>query len=556
MQLAPNFQSWLVRWQSVILALACLLAFLPGLAALPPTDRDESRYVQATKQMLETGDYIDIRNQETPRYKKPIGIYWLQTVAVKLTGQGPEAEVYAYRLASVAAGVVAVVTIASLGSFMFGPLAGFAAGLLLLGLLGLGIEARLAKTDATLLAFTLVAQSALARFYLLPRQGEAIARRWWWIFWLGLSAGILVKGPITPLVLVLTLAGILIFDKDRAWLRNLKPLRGLLLLILVVVPWFLAITIKSGGAFWVESVGRDLLGKVATGQESHGAPPGYYMITYSLYMWPFGLLAIHGGLKALNRFREPKLLFLLSWYIPLWIFFELVSTKLPHYTLPAYPALLLLGAWALFTPDGRETTMKVWQVWVSRLTLFGLAVVTLLLVGLSTFGVAWLTGNIVWQGFLVAALALAAGYLASGLGRPEMSLGRLVGATAASLGFGFVFTGLLVPYSSNLFVSAKIEAAFNANKTCPDSILASAKYHEPSLVFLIGTNTILTGVPGAADHLKNGGECAVAVVPASQITQLQEYVGSQTLLEEMERIDGINYSNGDSMNLLLVRLAR
>ena len=144
---------------------------------LPPTDRDEARFVQATKQMLETGDYVDIRFQDAHRYKKPIGIYWLQAAAVKLTGQGSETDVYAYRLVSVAAGIVAVVTIASLGSHMFGLHAGLVAGLMLLGLFGLGLEARLAKTDATLLAITLVAQAALARFYLAPRRGEEVERR-------------------------------------------------------------------------------------------------------------------------------------------------------------------------------------------------------------------------------------------------------------------------------------------------------------------------------------------------------------------------------------------
>ena len=143
------------RWQRWLLAVACLLAFLPGLTALPPIDRDEARFVQATKQMLETGDLVDIRFQDEHRYKKPVGIYWLQAAAVTLTGQGPEAGVYAYRLVSVAAGVVAVVTIASLGTYMFGPAAGLAAGLMLAGLFGLGFEARLAKTDAAVLALTL-----------------------------------------------------------------------------------------------------------------------------------------------------------------------------------------------------------------------------------------------------------------------------------------------------------------------------------------------------------------------------------------------------------------
>ena len=55
-------------------------ARLPAGAVLqiPPVDRDEARFAQATKQMMETGDYVDIRFQDEVRYKKPVGIYWLQ----------------------------------------------------------------------------------------------------------------------------------------------------------------------------------------------------------------------------------------------------------------------------------------------------------------------------------------------------------------------------------------------------------------------------------------------------------------------------------------------
>src|SRR5262245_21489477 len=67
----------------MVLVVAALLNILPGFFAIPPTDRDESRFAQATKQMLETGDFIDIRFQETTRYKKPVGIYWLQAAVVK-----------------------------------------------------------------------------------------------------------------------------------------------------------------------------------------------------------------------------------------------------------------------------------------------------------------------------------------------------------------------------------------------------------------------------------------------------------------------------------------
>src|SRR5262245_28932496 len=70
-----------------VLLVVALLSFLPGFFSIPPIDRDEARFAQATKQMLESGDYVDIRFQDEVRYKKPVGIYWLQAAVVKKIGR-------------------------------------------------------------------------------------------------------------------------------------------------------------------------------------------------------------------------------------------------------------------------------------------------------------------------------------------------------------------------------------------------------------------------------------------------------------------------------------
>src|SRR2546423_1565970 len=95
-----------------VLLLVSFLAFLPGFFAIPPIDRDEARFAQATKQMIETGDYVDIRFQDEVRYKKPVGIYWLQVGAVK-AGQAlcvPQAltTIWLYRIPSLIGALAAV----------------------------------------------------------------------------------------------------------------------------------------------------------------------------------------------------------------------------------------------------------------------------------------------------------------------------------------------------------------------------------------------------------------------------------------------------------------
>src|ERR1043165_946065 len=95
-----------------ILVFVAFISFLPGFFHIPPVDRDEARFAQATKQMVESGDYIDIRFQSEVRYKKPVGIYWLQAGAVKLGEKlgVPQAHttIWLYRIPSLLGAIGAV----------------------------------------------------------------------------------------------------------------------------------------------------------------------------------------------------------------------------------------------------------------------------------------------------------------------------------------------------------------------------------------------------------------------------------------------------------------
>src|SRR5258706_9695647 len=90
-----------------LLAGLCLLLYLPGIAAIPPLDRDEARFAQATRQMLETGDFVQIRFQDEARNKKPVGIHWLQAASVALLSTTASAAIWPYRLPSLAGALLA-----------------------------------------------------------------------------------------------------------------------------------------------------------------------------------------------------------------------------------------------------------------------------------------------------------------------------------------------------------------------------------------------------------------------------------------------------------------
>ena len=547
-----------MKTRYLLLFLFSLVLSASGLAGLPPIDRDEARFVQSTKQMVETGDYVDIRLQETTRYKKPIGIYWLQSAAVQLSGQGAEAPIFVYRLVSALGVALAVVAVAWAGTGLFGGTAGLAAGLVMAAVFATAFEGRVAKTDAVLLACAVLAQGALAQIYLAARRNEPSQPRLAWLFWVAQGLGILVKGPITPLLSGLTILSLLLFERDGRWLARLKPVRGLALAALIVLPWLVLITWKSGGAFWQEAVGKDLIGKVAQGEESHGAPPGFYVLTYSLFMWPFGLIAVGAGLQALNRLRDDfRVRFCVAWYLPFWLLFELIPTKLPHYVLPAYPALALLVGWLLTLPaQEAEAPLKKWQVWLRWLTAFGLAVVTLGLAGVSIGAPIYLDGRFMPVSIVAAAAALAAGWF--GFSRSLAVPPRRIAAAAISAGVAYaVLFGAIAPALKPMWLSPRIAEAVRQTRPCGDSVLASSVYHEPSLVFLLGTETVLTGLAGTARHLLADPACAMALVPVADEERLQDLLMREgKTATRLGVVEGINYSSGDFLDLALYDISR
>lgn len=171
------------------LILLSLAAFLPGFSTLQPLDRDEPRFAQASKQMLETGDFVDIRFQDEARHKKPVGIYWLQSAAVKAGEFAgvPQArtKIWLYRIPSLIGAIATVLlTYWALLAFLARRYALLGAALMAAAVL-LGVEARIAKTDAVLTACAVASMGALARTWLDWTRSLAFVpdRRNWLVFW-------------------------------------------------------------------------------------------------------------------------------------------------------------------------------------------------------------------------------------------------------------------------------------------------------------------------------------------------------------------------------------
>src|SRR5262249_49787038 len=156
-------------------------------------DRDEARYAQATRQMFESGDFIDIKFADQDRYLQPVGIYWLQAAAAYPFG-GAHAPIWAFRLPSLLAALGSVLLIAWFGARLYGASVGLSAGLILAPSLLLTMEAHFAKIDSALVFTTLVAMVALHRT--LARDPGTKPRFLGWpaLFWVAIGVGALLKG--------------------------------------------------------------------------------------------------------------------------------------------------------------------------------------------------------------------------------------------------------------------------------------------------------------------------------------------------------------------------
>ncbi|MEO8925843.1 MAG: glycosyltransferase family 39 protein, partial [Caulobacteraceae bacterium] len=354
MTLADRLDLWGRGWRGPLLAAAvALVAALPGLIALPPLDRDEARFAQASAQMLESGDFVTLHFQNTPRFKKPVGIYWLQAAAVQALSHVEDRQIWAWRVPSLLGAMLAAAACAWGAAAFLKPGGALLAGAMLGGSFMLATEGAIAATDGVLCGAVTAAMAALARLYLAARDGPSAGWRTRALFWAALALSVLVKGPIGPMVVVLTLAALCLWDRRVAWLKTLGWGWGLILLIAVVGPWAMAITVATDGAFWGAAVGGDLAPKLMGDQEGHGAPPGFYTLLLPLLIFPACLLLPAGAVTAWRARAEPAVRFALCWLIPSWLVFEVAPTKLVHYTLPLYGALAWLMARALAEPVGR-----------------------------------------------------------------------------------------------------------------------------------------------------------------------------------------------------------
>jgi 4-amino-4-deoxy-L-arabinose transferase-like glycosyltransferase len=532
------------------LLLLCVILYIPGLTTLPPVDRDEARFAQATRQMVESGDFIRIRFQENPRHKKPIGIHWLQALAVEATGSPNQ--IWPYRIPSVLGALVAVILTFVFGKNLFDRQTGLFGAIVTASTLLLVVEAHQATTDAALLAAVVAAQGSLGTLYVRNRHGETVG---WGIpltFWTAQGIGILLKGPIVSLVSLLTIVALLAFDRSVGYLRGLRLKLGIPLALLIVCPWAIAVSVATKGAFFGDAIRSDLLPKLISGHESHGFPPGFYLLVVALTFWPGSLFLWPALRQAIKQRAHIGERFCLAWIIPVWLTFELIPTKLPHYILPIFPPLSLLTARLIIQSTTENWNLSRWSL--ARVGFILWILVSAALAGSIVALPLYLNGRFdlvtLWPAGAAVILMIIPGWHAL--------RGRLLEAAIGTILLEALILAptlhIVIPNTDGLWLSRSVARAvehYSGSTGAPTRVIAAAGYHEPSLVFLCGTGTKLVGPSEAASYLRQNPKGLALVREKLDAEFHKALSGPNNPVKLLERIHGFNYTKGKQMTLYL-----
>ncbi|MFT3810823.1 MAG: glycosyltransferase family 39 protein [Micropepsaceae bacterium] len=541
-----------------LFALYALIFLAPGFFTMPPLDRDEARFAQATKQMLETGDPVEIRFQNEARNKKPVGIYWMQAASASAFGGAEAAPIWAYRIPSALGAILTIWFTWLAGAALVGRRAAAIGAVVLAISMLMVAEGHIAKTDAMQAACITAMMAGLARAFMRFREDPALPPRWSDVLlvWVGLGLAALIKGPVGLMVGGGAIGLLWLLGGGFKWLRNTRPGIGFVIALAVFSPWAIAITIQTGGQFWYDAIWGDMLSKVVGAQEKHSGFPGYYLLLVTLTLFPGSLLLLPSAWRTVQMRAQPWAMFLIAWVVPAWIIFELLPTKLPHYTLPCYPALAIaIGAFLNARLANEPDTTPRWAGY-ANLALWG--IFALALAAIYTAAPNYYSGadgagafDILLTLIVMAAAAALAAITLSQTWRLFLPAAAVLAAIAYAGLFERTFTA-----TQDLHVSPRIaELVRTRGDWTPGTPIVSTGYHEPSLVFLTETDIDLAKDGETAADFLAAHRDGVALVEERQMEGFLRRAAEKGLRPERKwTLNGFNYSRGQPVKISIYQV--
>ena len=541
----------------ILLGSLCLICFFISLNILPPLDRDESRYIQSTVQMLESNDFVNINFLDTPRLKKPPGIYWLQAMSatfIKNIFFLDSPPLWSFRLPSAIGASVSIWITFLLGQLLFGRAQGFIASLLLISSPLLIIESHIAKTDSALLASFLFVLYILAKiiFYIeqnikKPSDITILAA------WVVLSFSFLIKGPIALFILFLLIL-FFRFSREPINYKTFKPVIGIVIFIIIVFPWFMFVQSGNNTDIFLNSIKKDMLLKLISVQESHGAPPGSYLLSSFLTAWPITLFIFPTVIWVFNNKKNKPVKFLLCSLLPSWLFFEIMPTKLLHYILPLLPSLAILTAAMIVSSIKDKNFMASLDKHIFRLVSILPFIGGLLI----AFGIIYLA-NIYGEGLTFSIIIIASIYtLGSFLSAYYIYTQSFINTLIVVVFSNIIALNLLILMVPNqlqkIWVSERVYLEIEEKTVLNEYVLLG--YSEPSLIYRLGSKTKIAGNSEEAISLVLNSNIQSIIIENSYLKEFKDLSDKKGIVFRSisKPIVGFNYSKGENVEIIIIKL--
>ncbi len=378
------------KWFYAALLFAAAIFFI-NLGADGIYAAQEGRSAIIARQMLRSGDWMNMHFPGGIDNEKPIAYYWICAAFGSLFHLDGNPDIiaveWAVRLPSALAALLTVLGAALLAGRIYGVRTACISVVVLSSMATFANLARLAHIDMTFAgAFT---WSMVFLYFGYFQQWQANWRIY--LFYLLLGLSVLFKGPLALLLAGLVVLGMLLWSRRWKMIWELRPCRGALLFLAVTAPWYIQENIRTEGAFFREFLLdqniRRFTGIGSTYRNGERMPWLYYFPKLLAGALPWSLvsvLALIGYRKNLWKLRfRPDTVFLAMWVITGFLFFTLSALKRGDYLLPLYPALAILTARAIDRFCSNPPALhRRWQI-----VFYGIGALSLLMLALNGFGV-------------------------------------------------------------------------------------------------------------------------------------------------------------------------
>ncbi len=337
-------------------------------------DETPPLFAAAGRAMSSTGDWLTPRVNGLTRFDKPPLVYWLMGIgySLPLNDLWDPLGTWAARLPSAFSTVLLMLFIGDTViafpqqtdnfSLRTGITAALVFGLSPLVL----IWSRIAVSDALLCSTFGLSMLLNWRRYANPGNQS------WWPAWFVLGLAVLTKGPVSLVLMGLVLFSFGLYQGQLGLLwKRLSPLRGLLVTLLVSLPWYLIELLVEGKPFFDSFFGYHNLQRFTSVVNNHHEPWWFFLLVLVMASLPFTPLLFLSLFRVFNPF-SPRMDFDLNqdpnqslksfsaiWLIAILFFFTCSATKLPSYWLPATPAASLLISLSLNESNQELKAFKI-----------------------------------------------------------------------------------------------------------------------------------------------------------------------------------------------------